>query len=105
MPSLSVTTPQGDEHFIEVDSGSTVMEILRNNGFDDLLALCGGCCSCATCHVYVAPSFVGRLSPPGRDEIALLEGSEHLAPGSRLSCQICFTEELDGLQVRIAPQD
>ncbi|RQR51311.1 ferredoxin [Burkholderia sp. Bp9140] len=105
MPSLFVTTPQGDEHLIEVDPGPTVMEILRNNGFDDLLALCGGCCSCATCHVYVAPKFKERLPPASRDELDLLEGSEHLATGSRLSCQIRFTAELDGLQVRIAPQD
>jgi 2Fe-2S ferredoxin len=41
--------------------GRTVMEVIRDAGFDELLALCGGCCSCATCHVYVDPAFADKL--------------------------------------------
>ena len=53
MPKLIVTTREGETSEIDVSDGLTVMEAIRDNGFDELLALCGGCCSCATCHVHV----------------------------------------------------
>jgi ferredoxin, 2Fe-2S len=81
------------------------MEIIRENGFDELLALCGGCCSCATCHVHVDDAFLGALPPMTDDENDLLDSSDHRSPASRLSCQIQMTEALDGLLVAIAPED
>ena len=80
------------------------MEIIRDNGFDDVLALCGGCCSCATCHVYVDPAFADRLQPMSVDENDLLDSAEDRRATSRLSCQIAFSDELDGLVVEI-PQE
>ena len=74
-------------------------------GFDELLALCGGCCSCATCHVVVDPAFADKLPKMSEDEDDLLESSDHRAETSRLSCQIPFTADLDGLHVTIAPED
>ena len=62
MPKLIVTDRQGTERAVEADEGLTVMEAIRDNGFDELLALCGGCCSCATCHVHVDPAFADRKS-------------------------------------------
>jgi 2Fe-2S ferredoxin len=70
-----------------------------------LLALCGGCCSCATCHVHVGEEWLGRLLPMGADEDDLLDSSSYRGPDSRLSCQIEFGEALDGLTVTIAPED
>lgn len=105
MPLLIVTTREGETSEIEVDSGLTVMEAIRDNGFDELLALCGGCCSCATCHVHVDPAFFDSLPPISEDEDDLLESSDHRVPTSRLSCQIPFTDALDGLKVTIAPED
>jgi 2Fe-2S ferredoxin len=81
------------------------MEIVRDAGIDELLALCGGCCSCATCHVYVDPTFADRLPPMAEDESDLLDSSEHRTAASRLSCQIRFGPGLDGLRVTIAPED
>ncbi len=81
------------------------MELLRDNGFDEVLAICGGCASCATCHVYVDPMFMDLFPPPGNDERDLLEMSEHRKPTSRLSCQIQFGPALDGLHVTIAPEN
>ena len=46
MAKLIVTTRDGTEHEIEAQAGLSVMEIIRDAGFDELLALCGGCCSC-----------------------------------------------------------
>ena len=62
MPKLVVVNRDGDESTVEVEDGLTVMEAIRDNGFDELLALCGGCCSCATCHVHVDPAFSEKLT-------------------------------------------
>ena len=74
-------------------------------GFDELLALCGGCCSCATCHVHVDPAHVDRLPPMSDDENDLLDSSSYRNELSRLSCQIQFGNDLDGLAVTIAPEE
>jgi 2Fe-2S ferredoxin len=81
------------------------MEAIRNAGIDELLALCGGVCSCATCHVHVDPEFAGALPPLSDDEDALLDGCDHRNEHSRLSCQIRMNEQLAGLRVTIAEED
>src|SRR6188768_2657306 len=102
MPKLIVTTRAGDTREVEAQAGLSVMEIIRDNGFDELLALCGGCCSCATCHVHVDPAFAGLLPKMSEDENDLLDSSGYRDETSRLSCQLPFTPALDGLKVRIA---
>jgi ferredoxin, 2Fe-2S len=74
MPRVHVTTRDGSEHEVQAEENQSVMEVLRNNGFDEILAICG-CCSCATCHVYVAPEFLDRLEPMSTDESDLLDSS------------------------------
>jgi 2Fe-2S ferredoxin len=105
MPSLVILTRDGTEHVVEARAGWSVMENIRDNGFDELLALCGGCCSCATCHVHVDPDWLERVGPRGADEDDLLDTSDYKIERSRLSCQIEFTAALDGLRVQIAPED
>ena len=105
MPKLFVTDRQGTERAVDAADGLTVMEAIRDNGFDELLALCGGCCSCATCHVHVDPAFKDKLPAMSSDEDDLLDSSDDRDENSRLSCQIPFTPELDGLRVRIAEED
>jgi 2Fe-2S ferredoxin len=105
MPKLTVITRSGEQSTVEAASGLTVMEAIRDNGFDELLALCGGCCSCATCHVHVDPAFADMLPAMSVDEDDLLDSSRDRDATSRLSCQIPFTDALDGLTVRIAEED
>jgi ferredoxin, 2Fe-2S len=105
MPKLIVTTLNGEQRIIDADEGPSVMEIIRYSDVDELLAICGGYCSCGTCHVYVDPGWPGRLPEVSAEEDALLNGSAHRRPNSRLSCQIPFTSALDGLTVAIAPED
>ncbi len=105
MPKLTVVTREGTERTVEAESGLTVMENIRDAGFDELLALCGGSCSCATCHVHVDPDWIARVGKPNEDEDDLLESSDHKTANSRLSCQIDMTDDLDGLRVQIAPED
>ena len=105
MPKLIVTNREGETTEIDVEDGLTVMEAIRDNGFDELLALCGGCCSCATCHIHIDAGATDKLPPMSEDEDDLLESSDHRTETSRLSCQIPFTAELDGLKVTIAQED
>ncbi len=105
MPTLIVTTREGEERELNGEAGLSVMEVIRDGGIDELLALCGGCCSCATCHVHVDPAFADLLPKMSPDEDDLLESTADRDATSRLSCQIPFTEALDGLRVRIAEED
>jgi 2Fe-2S ferredoxin len=105
MAKLIVVTRDGTEKAIEGDSNLSVMENIRDAGFDELLALCGGCCSCATCHVIVDPAFADKLPAISEDENDLLDSSSFREANSRLSCQLPFNDSLDGLRITIAPED
>lgn len=105
MVKIVVTRRDGGAETIEGVPGVSLMEAIRNEGFDELLALCGGCCSCATCHVHIGPGYEDKLAPMSDDEDELLDSSEHRGPSSRLSCQITITAALDGLKLRIAEED
>lgn len=105
MPKLIVVTRDGEEREVEGQAGLSVMEVIRENGFDELLALCGGCCSCATCHVHVDPEFAAKLPAMSEDENDLLESAADRDSRSRLSCQIPFSADLDGMRVTIAEED
>ena len=105
MPKLIVVNRAGEESTVDGDAGLSVMEVIRDNGFDELLALCGGCCSCATCHVYVDPAFADVLPAMSEDENDLLDSSDFRNETSRLSCQLALSDDLDGLRVTIAPED
>lgn len=105
MTNLVVVTREGEEMTFDAQDGMSVMEVIRENGVDDLLALCGGCCSCATCHVYVDPEFADLLPTMTEDESDLLDSSDFRNDQSRLSCQLRMNSTLDGLKVVIAPED
>ncbi|KWF30814.1 2Fe-2S iron-sulfur cluster-binding protein [Burkholderia pseudomultivorans] len=105
MAKIWLKTRAGEEFEIPGEAGYSLMEVIRNNSFDELLAMCGGSCSCATCHIYVDGAFADRLTPMADDEKAILEASAHFNVRSRLSCQIPFTEELAGIRVQIAPEE
>lgn len=105
MTKIAVVTRGGDRTSVEAEDGLTVMEVIRDNGFDELLALCGGCCSCATCHVFVDEAHFSATGAVSEDENDLLDSSDHRTSTSRLSCQITVSPALDGMQVTIAPED
>jgi 2Fe-2S ferredoxin len=104
MPRINVVTREGRETAIEAAPGRSLMQVLRDHGYAEVLAVCGGCCSCATCHVYVEAPAAAQLAPCGEDESDMLEGSSQRRGNSRLSCQVMVTAELDGLLVTIAPE-
>jgi 2Fe-2S ferredoxin len=105
MATIYVTDREGGEHVIEIENGGNLMEPLReiDNGVE---ALCGGMCSCATCHVYIGDEWLGKLDERRDDELELLEDTECFhGANSRLSCQLTVTPELDGMKLTIAPEE
>ena len=104
MALLRVVDRDGIEHEVEGRTGLKVMENLRELDYG-VAAICGGMCSCATCHVYVDPEWTAKLPAPMSDERELLTELSHHEDNSRLSCQIELTPELSGLRVTIAPDE
>ena len=105
MGKMVVTDRAGETHEIEMTAGENIMEPLRelNAGIE---ALCGGMCSCATCHIFVGSDWYSKLGEAQDDELELLEETECYKEGSsRLSCQIEFSDEMDGLTFTIAPEE
>lgn len=105
MPEIIVTQRDGKEKTVEFSDGLTLMQALTEGGIDELLAICGGVCSCATCHVHVEPSSMSKLPPMSEDENDLLGGSIHRNDFSRLSCQIRLTQEHDQMRLTVAAED
>jgi 2Fe-2S ferredoxin len=104
MALLRVVDRDGVEHEVDAKPGLKVMETLRELDYG-VAAICGGMCSCATCHVYVDPQWVSKLPAAMSDETELLTELSHHESNSRLSCQIELTNELAGLRVTIAPDE
>lgn len=106
MPRLLVTELDGAQRSIDAAAGASAMEALRAAGVAGIDAVCGGQCSCATCHVHVDPDWAARLPPAGEFEAELISFLASYDPArSRLSCQIRMTNDLDGLPVVVAPAD
>jgi len=102
MPTITYILKDGSARSIDAKAGASVMETAIHHNVRGIDAECGGSCSCATCHVYVADDFIDRLPPPDDMEDELLDGvASGRLPGSRLSCQLTVTPELDGLTVRV----
>lgn len=96
--------PDGRRHEVQGTRGRSLMQAAMDAGIDGVVAECGGCLTCATCHVIVAPDWFDRLPPPESDEAAMLElTASPPEPTSRLSCQIQLEPALAGLEVRLPP--
>ena len=105
MSKITVITREGNQYRLDGQPGVSIMEHIREAGIDELLALCGGCCSCATCHVYVEVNGAGSTPAMTDDENDLLDSSDYRRANSRLSCQIPFDNALGCLTVQIAPEE
>ena len=100
--TLHLRGANGRVYVLNVRAGQSLMRAATANGVEEIAADCGGGLSCATCHVYVDEAWRLRLPPPGADEEAMLEmTAAERRPGSRLSCQIVLSAELDGLSVEL----
>ena len=103
MTKIIVKDREGNVQELSADIGLTLMEIIRDAGMD-IEAACGGCCACATCHLYVDKDWFSKLVTKKDDEESMLDQTFNLKVNSRLGCQIEFNDGLDGIKVELAPE-
>jgi len=101
--TLKVKDRDGQIHELDAQIGSTIMEIIRDAGLD-IEAACGGCCACATCHVYVTNEKIQKLKLIDDDEESMLDQAFSVLNNSRLGCQIEYSDDLDGMELTLAPE-
>lgn len=99
MPKITFIDAAGTKRDVETKAGASVMEAAVQNMIPGIDADCGGACACATCHVYVAEEWLGKLKAKDDMEDSMLDFAEDVQDNSRLSCQILINDELDGLIV------
>lgn len=102
MPLITFIDIHGNERAIDAEAGQSLMQIACDHQIDGILADCGGSCSCGTCHVYLDESASARLKPPSQIEDDMLSCVNDRRKGSRLSCQVKASRELEGMIVRVA---
>ena len=103
MGIIKVKDREGEVQELKAEIGSTIMEIIRDAGLD-IEAACGGCCACATCHVYITNDKINKLNSIEDDEESMLDQAFDVEKNSRLGCQIEYTDEMDGMEITLAPQ-
>ena len=100
MLKMTFVDPGGIRREVEADDGNTVLEVAHRHGFD-LEGTCEGCMACSTCHVIVDDIWFKKLDDASEEEEDILDLAFGLTRTSRLGCQVEFTENLDGLRVRL----
>ena len=104
MIRIKVTDRDGQTHDVEGRDGDHLMEVLRE--FDwGVEAICGGMCSCATCHVFMHEDWADKFDPADVDETELIDFLDYRQENSRLSCQLELSADHDGLTVTLAPEE
>lgn len=108
MPTIHVILPEKNgqqaTQSLVCKNGQSLMQAAVDAGLSGVAADCGGLLTCATCHVFVQAPWLERLPPASADETSMLEfTASPRQPGSRLSCQITLSEELDGMTVALPP--
>lgn len=101
---INVIDRLGIQHEIDADVGLPLETVITQAGIESSFGICGGCCACSSCQVYVSQEDYDKLTPPADEETAVLEDTAHEAqPTSRLSCQLTVTDEMEGWTFTIAP--
>lgn len=106
MPTLTVIDKDGSQKDLPVESGWSLMEILRDAGYDQIEGVCGGSMACATCHVYIHPDWrlrvVNENNEQTEEEEDILDMAFDVTDNSRLGCQVRMSDTLDGLIVAVS---
>lgn len=100
MAKITFITAGEQSITVEGDSGS-VMELAVENNIPGIDGDCGGVCSCATCHVHVAPSHFEQTGQISEIESDMLELDDNVSEFSRLCCQIDVSEQIDGIVLHV----
>lgn len=105
MPKIIFHDIHGVRREVEAEKGATVMEAAVDNDVAGIIAECGGACACATCHAWIGEAWLPKLRPMDHMEDAMLESARDRRPSSRLTCQVEVTDDLDGMEVFVAPNE
>jgi len=99
---IKVTDREEVVHELEAptDMNFNLMEILKAHELP-VEGTCGGMALCASCHCYIKSDH--KLSEPSEDEEDMLDQAFFVEDNSRLTCQIKIKEELEGLEIQLAP--
>ena len=100
MGIVNLIDRNGEKHALEALDGWRVMEILRDWGMF-VPPRCAGSGECGMCHVKVDPDWAAKLPAPEGKEALIIPLLPQRSETSRLSCQILWTEALDGLTVSL----
>jgi len=103
---IQITDREGTVHEVQAptDMNMNIMELVRAYELapEGTIGICGGMAMCASCQCYVLNDI--PLPEKGDDEEAMLSEAFNVKPNSRLGCQIHITEDLEGLQIQLAPE-
>lgn len=101
MVAITYIEFDGRDYEVEVEEGINLMQAALDNLVDGIVAECGGCCVCSTCHCIIDPAWASKIPAPNEEEAEVLEMVSERQATSRLSCQIQVTANLNGLIVRL----
>lgn len=102
MPQIIFVSPSGQRFEVEAQSGASVMAAAQSSGIAGIEAECGGSLSCGTCHVYLDDGCADKVSAPSEQEVEMLDlVAAERRSGSRLSCQIRVSDDIDQLIVHV----
>lgn len=102
MANITWRTEDGNEITVDVKDGLNLMEAATANNVPHIEGECGGCLSCATCHVFIDEAWLVKTGEVDDIEDTMLEMTDvERQPNSRLSCQIIASAELDGLIIHV----
>jgi 2Fe-2S ferredoxin len=101
MPKVNFILPDGATETVDVAAGTSIMRAAMDNGVSGIVAECGGCLSCATCHAYIGETWLDKLPAASDEEKVMVECAIDVRENSRLTCQVVVTDELDGIDVTI----
>ncbi|GGF76658.1 2Fe-2S iron-sulfur cluster-binding protein [Alteromonas lipolytica] len=101
MPNITFILPDESIKVVDAIEGESIMQAAIENEIEEIVATCGGSCSCATCHCIIDDAWIGKVGTADEDEREMMESTIEPVANSRLSCQITMTEELDGIVVHV----
>ncbi len=103
MIQVKVIDREDKEHILDAptDMNLNLMDLCKA-GELPVEGTCGGMALCSTCHVYVNSKH--NLQPATEAEEDMMDQAFFVEENSRLGCQIKLSIDLDGLEVKLAPQ-
>lgn len=104
--TIHITDRDGNKHEIKAptDMAMNLMEVIKMYELapEGTVGVCGGMVMCASCQCYIYSDH--ELPEMDDEEEAMLSEAFYVKENSRLGCQIPIVEELEGLEIEMAPE-